>query len=78
MSPDIEPVSDRTAVCAPDSEHGAVAEQVVPVPDGEAWRVVVAAEAEGATATVTATVNVATANTDLHAAEDEDANTGSP
>ena len=36
MSPDIELFIDLTAACAPDSEHGWAAEQLVPVPVGEA------------------------------------------
>lgn len=35
MSPDMEPLRDRTAVCAPGSEHGCADEQVLPVPEGE-------------------------------------------
>jgi hypothetical protein len=36
MSPDIEPTIERTAVCAPVNEHGWLAEQLLPLPDGEA------------------------------------------
>ncbi|GGO32169.1 hypothetical protein GCM10011574_71070 [Microbispora bryophytorum] len=36
MSPDMELFCDRTAACAPDSEHGWADEQVLPVPEGEA------------------------------------------
>jgi hypothetical protein len=36
MLSDIAPVSDRTAACAAGNEHGSVAEQLVPVPDGDA------------------------------------------
>jgi hypothetical protein len=36
MSSDIASFSDRTAACAPDSEHGWALEHVVPLPDGEA------------------------------------------
>src|SRR5579859_7922696 len=47
MLPVIEELSDLTADCAPASEHGAVAVQAVPEPEGEAYRVaIVAALAE--------------------------------
>jgi hypothetical protein len=36
MSPDIASFSARTAVCAPVSEQGWVAEQALPAPDGDA------------------------------------------
>jgi hypothetical protein len=69
---------DRTAVCAADSEHGCVAEQVVPVPDGEAKSVVTAARAGGASATATPAAAmhaaVAAANTNLRLAEDLEPN----
>ncbi|MFD2352975.1 hypothetical protein ACFSTC_32340 [Nonomuraea ferruginea] len=45
MSPDIPAFSERTAVCAAASEHGWLEVQPVPVPAGDAYRVVVAARA---------------------------------
>jgi hypothetical protein len=72
------PLCDRTAAWAAGSAHGWVAEQLVPVPDGEAYRVVVAADAGGARATAAAaavTTTAATpADTGLRTAEEEDAN----
>ncbi|MEV6710849.1 hypothetical protein AB0M48_02300 [Lentzea sp. NPDC051208] len=59
MSPDIEALRDLTVACAPGNEHGAAAEQAVPLPEGEAWRVVVAAEAGGAVARAAITAAVA-------------------
>src|SRR5436305_1558853 len=61
MSPDMPATIPRTAACASDSEQGWAAEQLVPVPDGEAYTVVVAARAGGATATTTAAVAAAVA-----------------
>src|SRR5262245_31211553 len=52
MSPDIELLRDRTAVWAAVSEHGCTAEQLVPVPKGEAYSVVVAAKAGETEATM--------------------------
>jgi hypothetical protein len=53
--------SDRTAVCAPDSEHGEACEHAVPLPVGEAYSVtVVAADTCGTTVTISAAVNAAT------------------
>jgi len=60
MSPDIEPTIPRTVVCAVDREHGWVAEQAVPVPDGDAYTVVVAARA-GPVVMITATAAVSAA-----------------
>src|SRR3954447_19680407 len=54
MSPDIAPVRARTAACASGNAHGWAAEQAVPVPEGEAKRVVVAAAAGEAGAARTA------------------------
>ncbi len=45
MSPDIPAFSARTAACTADSAHGWAEVQAVPLPDGAAWRVVVAASA---------------------------------
>jgi hypothetical protein len=86
MSSDMLSLSDRTAVCAPDSEHGLVAAQAVPVPVGEAYRVVTAAAAGAgptmATAATAASAAVTAAarrdGADLRAVANEDANTGSP
>ncbi len=63
MSPDMPATIDRTAACAPDSEHGAPLEQVLPLPEGDAYRVVVAAAAGTADAAtmVPATTPVTTA-----------------
>ncbi|WP_211335796.1 hypothetical protein [Lentzea flaviverrucosa] len=72
MSPDMEVLRDLTAVCAPDNEHGAAAVQAVPVPVGEAWRVVVAAEAGGAVARAAITAAVAASAIRPRAAGDED------
>ncbi|MFE2758036.1 hypothetical protein ACFXGA_39150 [Actinosynnema sp. NPDC059335] len=75
MSPDIVAFCDRTAACAAGSEHGWAAVQLVPVPDGDAYSVVVAAAADGAKATAaTAAVTTAATDTGLRTAEDEDAN----
>ncbi|GLW21213.1 hypothetical protein Mame01_12560 [Microbispora amethystogenes] len=56
MSPDMEPFCDRTAVCAASREHGSAEEQALPVPEGDTYRVVVAARAgiAGAAAAVAA------------------------
>ena len=59
MSPDIPPTIDRTAACAPDKEQASLLEQLLPLPDGDAYNVVVAAEAGGAKAATTATVAAA-------------------
>src|SRR5690349_25134533 len=72
MSPDIVPARDRTADCAAGSEHGSVAVQAVPVPEGEAWRGVVAAEAGGAVASAAATTATATRAVRRRAAGNED------
>jgi hypothetical protein len=67
MSPDMAPVRDRTAVCAAVSEHGSAAVQLVPPPAGEAYSVVVAADAGLAAArtmpAAAAVVNAAVAAT---------------
>jgi hypothetical protein len=80
MSSAIESFSDRTAACAPVSEHGWALEQVVPVPEGEAKRVVGAARAgAGKATTPTAAANPAAAtpaSSCRRCAEDEDASTG--
>jgi len=75
MSSDMLSLSDRTRVCAADSEHGLVVVHAVPVPVGEAYRVVTAARATGADASAT------NAMTDVISAATRamvDANTGSP
>jgi hypothetical protein len=36
MSPDIPVTIDRTAACAPESEQGALLEQLLPLPDVDA------------------------------------------
>src|SRR5690606_19006091 len=53
MSPDIPAFSERTAVCAAASGQGWAEVQAVPVPAGDAYRVVVAARAGDAGATRT-------------------------
>ncbi|MET9632807.1 hypothetical protein ABZX92_35670 [Lentzea sp. NPDC006480] len=75
MSPVIVPLRDRTALCAAGSEHGSAAVQAVPVPVGDAWRVVVSAEAGGAVA-----IAVVTTATAASAARrnDEDVDKGPP
>jgi hypothetical protein len=75
MSSDIAVVSDRTAACAADNEQGAVAVQLVPVPEGAAYRVVGSAEADGAGDTRAITTAATTAGADLRTVGDEDANT---
>jgi hypothetical protein len=50
---------DRTAAWAPDREQGWLLEHVLPLPDGDANSVVVAAEAGSAEAAMTATVAAA-------------------
>jgi hypothetical protein len=75
-------VSDRTADCAAGSAHGWAAEQAVPVPDGEAKKVVVAAKAGGDDAT-SATAETSSAaetvpSTSLRLASDDDLSTETP
>src|SRR5215213_11032721 len=76
MSSDMPLLSDRTAVCAADSEHGLVAVQVVPVPAGDTYRVVAAAAAIGAGATAANAITDVTSAASR--AAEKDANTGSP
>src|SRR5690349_16541325 len=53
MSPVIAPVRARTAVRAWVSEHGAVAEQSVPLPPGDAYTVLIVAACDTAGAAAT-------------------------
>jgi hypothetical protein len=78
MSPDIVLLRDLTADCAAGSEHGAVAVQSVPVPEGEAYRVVVAAEAGGAVAIAAVTTTVAASAIRRRTAGNEDVDKGPP
>jgi hypothetical protein len=79
MSPVIVGAIARTAACAWVSEHGCPDEHAVPVPDGAAKRVVVAADAAEAATTTAVTarpVAAASATADRFTTEDEDRNIG--
>src|SRR3954467_15985254 len=83
MSPDAPATIERTVLCAVDSEHGCVSEQLVPEPEGEAYRVEVAARAgtvmtTAAAAAVSPAAAVAAASSSRRRPDRKVTDTGSP